>query len=260
MADRVLAFERVSSNSDSSDWTTSAGALSASATSTDGGSALAISGIGYAQLQSSPIGAIGTVGSNGSIDVQVPGTGTIAWGGVQLFVDLPSQGINNRSLPYASLQNLARGQFHSIVFDIDADTREKLSGGGYSDLVLRLAINVPNSDSPVLVDRLSLAAPISGSGGTSGAGAAASSAPAGSDQSTQGALAVADESSGPCALQPRTVTASDVEFFIKLPRGVKRDQIAIGVANGSLDINDGVSVMTAGGGYGVSVERGARFW
>ena len=74
--ERILGFERVSATPSESDWLTTGGSLSSASPATEGAHALGIANIGWAQLESSPLSALGSVSTSLKLDVRIPGSGT----------------------------------------------------------------------------------------------------------------------------------------------------------------------------------------
>src|SRR5688572_3519688 len=79
--DRVLGFESVGA-----DWTLapgSSGTLTSETQHTEGTTSAKVSGLGWAQLQSTTlIGPLGATSNTATFDIMVLGTGTIPWGDV----------------------------------------------------------------------------------------------------------------------------------------------------------------------------------
>lgn len=274
---RILGFERVSSDPAQSDWTATGGALSSSATSTEGTHSLGVGNIGWAQLTSAPLTALGSVSAGVRFDLRVPGTGVIPWGDVQLFLQSPALGIWNQPVGQRLLGGTAAGTFQTIELPLSNDFKSKLSSSGYADLVVKIAINVPNSASPVLVDHLAFGEQSGGSGGAggtgSGSGGSSGSAGTAGTSGTGGASGGAGQSgaggtsgsssgtsgsgatssggaggmdAGPCSLSsPNSAATTPYEFFIKLPAGVARGDVLFGATNGSVQVDDGVKAQGA---------------
>lgn len=269
----ILGFERVSSDPTQSDWVTTGGGLSSSATFTEGSHALGIANIGWAQLTSAPLSALGSVSSSVRFDVRVPGSGPIPWGDVQLSLQSPTLGIWNQPVGQRLLGGTTAGAFQTIELPLSSDFKAKLSSAGYADLVVKIAINVPSNASPVLVDRLTFGEQSGGSGGAGGTGSGSSGAGAGGStgsgaasgsggasgsaaQAGSGGTSAGSSGSGsgatssgggggidagPCTLASPSVSATTpYQFFIKLPAGVARGDVLFGATNGSVQVDDGV--------------------
>ena len=184
--DRILGFERVSATPAQSDWTTTGGALSASASATQGAKALGLANIGWAQLQSAPLSALGSVGAKVKFDLRVPGTGTIPWGDVQLFLNSPQLGLLNQPVGQRLLGGITAGSYQTIELSLPSSIVTKLSGSGYNDLVVRIALNLPQSSAPALVDRLSFGDQGSGTGGSGGGSTSGTSGNGGTSSGSGG--------------------------------------------------------------------------
>jgi RHS repeat-associated protein len=274
---RVLGFERVSATPSASDWTLasgSSGVLSQATAHTEGARSLGVANVGWAQLVSARIGPLGIVSQKLSLDLLVPGSGSLAWGDVQAFVDAPSLGLHQRSLGQKLLGSTQRGVFQRVEIPIASDVVTKLSSASYSDLSVRVAINVPPTSQPVLVDNLSFWSS-GGSGGTGGSGAGGSAGKGGAagnggGGSSAGGSGGASGSGGTAGTSGSAGSsagnggsggsggAGSFQFFIELPRGVDRRTVALASHSaGSLVLNDGVDVVTASGAFAsVSSVRG----
>ncbi|MEO8902260.1 MAG: SpvB/TcaC N-terminal domain-containing protein, partial [Polyangiaceae bacterium] len=97
-----------------------------------------------------------------------------------------------------------------------------------------------------------------GSGGASGAsatsgagGATGASGSSGSSGATGATGSAGSATTGPCPFGAQVSGGStDVAFTIKLPKGVRREDIGLGTTGGSLTLADGVSVVKDGVGFG----------
>jgi hypothetical protein len=172
--ERILGFERVSAAPADSDWKTSGGLLSTGAPPSEGAQALGISNIGWALLESAPLSALGAVSSSAKLDVRLPGTGTVPWGDVQLFVESPQLSLFNQPVGQVTLVGKTAGVYQTLEFPLPSALQGQLAGAGYGDLVVRIAINVPQTSSPVLVDHLTFGGLDTGTGGNGGGGSSSS--------------------------------------------------------------------------------------
>jgi hypothetical protein len=107
--------------------------------------ALGMTGAGYTLLESPALSTVSnvepTIGFFVSIPEEQPNP---SWfGDAQLFVDLPSQGLNNVWIGYQSLNGFPRSVFKRVSFELPSAVVQALEGS-YSDLRLRVAMNVPS--------------------------------------------------------------------------------------------------------------------
>jgi RHS repeat-associated protein len=192
---RVLGFESVS------DWTTTSGSLASSNRHVEGAHSLAISNGGNSEIDSRALSSLGPVASAITLDVLLP---TIqpnpSWmGTLKLVIECPSQGLFFESLAEYQLQGQPTDQFVRFQFPLSSSTRSKLSTGTYSDLKLKIFLNVASGAGPWLLDRLTVSdASASGAGGANsvgGGGGAANGGVAGAATSGAGGSAQAGSSS-----------------------------------------------------------------
>lgn len=157
VATRVLGFESVT------DWSVAQGSISAPTSSSDkfqGASSLQVPAQGYVVLQSTKLAnsAVGA-GSTFSCQIKLPtAQGNSYWlGSLQFFVDLPSANLYNA---FVGQVNLAQpvGAWQTVSVSVPSDILAKIrDGGAYSDLVVKLALSVPqNAPAPYLLDDLRL--------------------------------------------------------------------------------------------------------
>jgi RHS repeat-associated protein len=89
----------------------------------------------------------------------------------------------------------------------------------------------------------------SGSAGTSGA--TGTSGAAGSSGISGAGGAAGSGTTGPCSFSAQASGSNaDVAFTVKLPKGVRREDIGVGTTGGFLTLADGVSVVRDGSGFG----------
>lgn len=133
-----------------------------------GSFSLAVPASGWTVVTSVPLSSLGEVGSSTSVSVYLPQS--LGWGDVRLIFSSPSRGVHWAELQPASLAGRSAGTFHQLSFPVSASLREALNGE-YTDLQVRVVLNVPAAESPYLVDALSFIGGSSGGGGTEGGGA-----------------------------------------------------------------------------------------
>jgi hypothetical protein len=159
---RVLGFE-----TPASDWSSSR-AISSSSTVSQGSAALAITPNGYVELLSVPLASLGPVKSQISFDLQIPQP--LSWGEARLILSLPSQGMGWQDLGSVALAGLPVGAFNKLSFTVPASAKAALEST-YTDLRLRIVLNVPSTSAPLLLDHFDVA---QAGGGTAPSGPASS--------------------------------------------------------------------------------------
>ncbi|HLV66022.1 MAG TPA: hypothetical protein VKY73_09415 [Polyangiaceae bacterium] len=141
----VLGFEDLAS------WTASAGTKSASTDRTEGEYSLALASFTYAELQSVPLSTVPGVSDTLAFDIKPPEVP--AWGQAALFVSAPSLGIYNASLGQVALAGSPGGAYRTLSFQVPSTIVAAL-GQSFSDLTFKIALNVPQTAQPYLVDNL----------------------------------------------------------------------------------------------------------
>jgi parallel beta-helix repeat protein len=144
----VLGFEVPS------DWSTTAGTLASSPLHTQGSASLSVSNISYAELTSVPLSTIGGATSTVAFDLMIPtNEPNPSWYGfTQLFISIPSQGVNNQFIGQVNLQTFTPGVFGTAQFSVPSFLVTTL-GATYSDLTFSIVLNV-SSPSAYLLDNL----------------------------------------------------------------------------------------------------------
>lgn len=146
--ERVLGFE-----TPASDWSSSR-AISSSSTVSEGTAALSITPNGYAELLSVPLASLGPVKPQVSFDLQIPQA--LSWGEARLILSLPSQNMAWLDVGGVALAGLPVGTFNKLSFTLPPQAKAALESS-YSDLRLRIVLNVPNTSSPLLLDHFDVA-------------------------------------------------------------------------------------------------------
>src|SRR5690606_22675943 len=85
---------------------------------------------------------------------------------LKLVIECPSQQLWWEGVAEHQLTGSPTGQFLRFEFPLSASTRQKLSTGTYTDLRVKVLLNVETGAGPWLVDRLWVTEP--GGGGTGG--------------------------------------------------------------------------------------------
>jgi hypothetical protein len=136
----VLGFENASL------WTPTAGSVSTvSSPITEGSAALSWSGIAYAEIQSTPLTqAQAPVGNTIKVDLRLPTQQPNPyWLGVaQVFLSVPSKNVNNAIIGSIELTGLPLGTYQTLTFTVPQWVKTALQGQTYSDLRVKVALNV----------------------------------------------------------------------------------------------------------------------
>ncbi|MES2823544.1 MAG: basic secretory protein-like protein [Pseudomonadota bacterium] len=132
-------------------WSTTSGTLASTTVHSQGNAALAVSNFSYTELQSIPLSTLSGVSKELAVDVQLPAL--FAWGQVQVSVTSPTLGLYNAWVGAADLANLSTNKFHKLTFAVPANIETALKQN-YSDLVIKLVLNVPNNTSAIVIDNL----------------------------------------------------------------------------------------------------------
>jgi RHS repeat-associated protein len=138
LVDDALGFE------DRSLWTASAGTVVASTNHSDGDHSLQITGIGYTELTSAPLGALSGIGDSIALDVMLPTTQiNPSWyGQLDLYLSIPSQGVSNVLVGGKALLGVPLGSFQSISFALSTSLQDALKRS-YTDARIKIALSVP---------------------------------------------------------------------------------------------------------------------
>jgi hypothetical protein len=144
----VLGFETAGA------WSVSSGAV-AQVTSprTQGASALQVTApVNYTNLVSvslasglAPLASMTDSGAALLLDMQMPTTqpNNSYWGAIQLYISVPSKGVNNQYLGQTELTGQQLGTFQTYRFPMTDFVRSKLAGQTYTDLKFTVALNAP---------------------------------------------------------------------------------------------------------------------
>lgn len=147
------------------DWSVEGGTIiGSSAARTQGASALEVSAPGFTTVRSRLIGPLGTVSPSISFDLRVPSPQPNPnwYGAAQLFVSIPSLGLNNAYVGQRELTGVTLDSFSTLEFPVPADILAKLRQS-YFDLSLAIVLNVPGGVSgSYLIDNLQVSSTIPG--------------------------------------------------------------------------------------------------
>ena len=143
----MLGFE-----APTTDWGAQNGSpVTASSTSTQGQTALAVSPSGWTELGSVEIDAFDSANSTATLDVRVPQSAP--WGEVRLIVRVPSQGKHWSDLGGVSLSGLAPGVSHTLQFSVPSDVRAALESAAV-DVSFKIVINTSSGLGTFIFDNL----------------------------------------------------------------------------------------------------------
>lgn len=147
----LLGFENVSA------WSMSSGQLQSSVDRVEGNVALALSGVGYAEVTSAPVSALSNPTAV-SVQVKLPSPPSNPWwyGSVGLRITSPSRRIYEANVGQKELSGLPLGSYQALTFDLSPALAQSLSVGNGEDIVFKWVINVPYNGAPLLLDDFSL--------------------------------------------------------------------------------------------------------
>lgn len=132
-------------------WTASAGVVTSTSLRSEGNAALALRGFAYSEVLSPALGTLEGVSSRLAIDVRPPMSP--GWGQLQVFVSVPSRNRQNAWVGQVALAGLSANAFHEISMPVPPDI-EQLLRQSYSDLQVKVVLNVPHSESEWVLDDL----------------------------------------------------------------------------------------------------------
>jgi len=142
---QVFGFESLDN------WSSSAGARALSTEHSQGEHALAISGFSYSELVSSPLSTLTNVTDELALDIRLPAQ--INWGQAQIYVSSHTLGLHSYWVGEANIAGLSAGSFHTLTIPVAPSLQTTLQQT-YSDLSLKVVLNMPYSAQAVLVDNL----------------------------------------------------------------------------------------------------------
>jgi hypothetical protein len=146
----VLGFENASL------WTPTAGTVTnVSSPITEGAAALSWSGIAYAEIQSTALTqAQAPIGNTIKLDLRLPTQQPNPfWLGVaQVFLSVPSKNVNNAIIGSIELTGLPLGTYQTLTFTVPQWVKTALQGQTYSDLRVKVALNVNQGSGAHLLD------------------------------------------------------------------------------------------------------------
>lgn len=124
---------------------------------TEGSGAFEITPTGYKVLQSpavnqSAVGGLGFV----TLDANISTTQSNPWwvGAVQVYIEVPSRGLWNQWVGQWELTGRPQGEWQSLHLAIPGNISSQLQGANYSDLKVRIAVNLNPGSGPLLLDNL----------------------------------------------------------------------------------------------------------
>jgi parallel beta-helix repeat protein len=144
----VLGFEAVSG------WSATAGTVAAASIRTQGGASLSVSNVQYVNLTSVPLSTLSGATPKLAYDVMTPVLSPPApFGMTQLFLSIPSQGVNNAFVGQVDLTTFTPGVFGTAQYTLPSTLVSKLSAS-YTDLTFSIVLNVPSGSGPYLLDNM----------------------------------------------------------------------------------------------------------
>lgn len=128
-----------------------------SSNKTEGSGAFEITPTGYKVLQSpavnqSALGGLGFV----TLDAFISTTQSNPWwvGAVQVYIEVPSRGLWNQWVGQWELTGRPQGQWQTLNLPLPSYITSQLQGANYSDLKVRIAVNLNPGSGPLLLDNL----------------------------------------------------------------------------------------------------------
>lgn len=141
---------------------TGSATLSTSSQVTDGYGALSVAGGGYMEVSSPPFttAQLRDASSSGSptvaaLDILIPTAQPSPWwiGLVQLYLQIPTAGINHQYIGQVELTALPRGRYVKVTFNLPTNVRNAIAGN-HSNVRFFLGLNVNAGAPPFLFDHL----------------------------------------------------------------------------------------------------------
>lgn len=147
----VLGFETLSG------WSVTPGTKLLSTTHSEGKQSLAVTANGWTEVDSIALSSLGTSPDSASVDLRLPNNQANQWwwGALQMYVSIPSQNIYNVYLGQTELTGKPLEQFVTSSFPVPASLKTAL-GNTYSDLRIKITLNVPPGNDAYLLDNLRL--------------------------------------------------------------------------------------------------------
>jgi hypothetical protein len=207
----VFGFE------DPAHWQSSV-ALSSSTTHTQGAVSLGVKAKGYTEVTSVALPSLTGVTGLFRIDLLLPtAQPNPFWlGTAQLFVSVPSKGVNNEYLGLQELTGKPLNQFFSLDFNLPQALVTTLQAGGYSDFKVKVVLNVPfDATGTYLVDNLRFVAGQTGGCGDFVEGNVLATWTTGSSDGAATTLSVLASGAVRGSQALRAVTNSGFDFWVR---------------------------------------------
>ena len=119
--------------------------VTTSSDKTEGAASFSVTAAGYKLLESDPV-TQNAVGGTGfiSFDYKIPSLQANPWwvGAVQFYVESPSRGLWNQWIGQIELTGLTKDEWHTGRLAIPAFVAQQLADAAYSDLKVRVAVNL----------------------------------------------------------------------------------------------------------------------
>ena len=206
----VFGFE------DPAHWQSSV-ALSSSTTHTQGAVSLGVKAKGWTEITSVALSSLTGVTGMARVDLRLPTAQPNAswYGTAQLFVSVPSKGVNNEPLGLQELTGKPLNQFFSLDYNLPQALVTKLQAGGYSDFKVKVVLNVPfNATGTYLLDNLRFVAGQTGGCGDFVEGNVLGTWTSGGDAATT-TLSVLTSGAVRGSQALRAVTNAPFDFFVR---------------------------------------------
>jgi hypothetical protein len=78
------------------------------------------------------------------------------YGSLQFYIEVPSLGLYNQWVGQLNLTGLSLGTWNTLSISIPSSLGSQLAGKTFSDLTVRMAVNIPSGSGPVLFDAMHL--------------------------------------------------------------------------------------------------------
>jgi len=207
----VFGFE------DPAHWSTSV-TKSSSTNHTQGTVSLGVAAHGYTTVTGAALPSLTGVTSLMRVDLLLPTAqaNPFWYGTAELYVSVPSKGVNNLDLGLIELTGKPLNQFLSLDYTVPASVVTTLQAGGYSDFTAKVVLNVPSNETGTyLLDNLRFVSTQSGGCGdlVEGANLLSNWTSGGDSQTTTLSVLSSGAVRGSQAL--RAVTNAPFDWFVR---------------------------------------------
>ena len=134
---------------------TGAGVVGNNARHTEGTASLVVRSLGFTLIESAALRTLGLAPARLSLDLLLPPNqpNPFWFGQVLLYIDVPSRGVYNAYIGEVALAGRPLDQFFTITYQFPTAITQALAGT-YTDLRVRIALNVPQSNLQYLLDNV----------------------------------------------------------------------------------------------------------